>query len=204
MRRFVSEMWMLIPICLVAFACVQQESGGSCITGREGCKCYESQSCYYGLECVEGLCVSKQGDTDDEIEEEEACIVGYEGCACFANGTCYDDLSCANGEICVALSGGDGDESSVTNSCLSDIECVELFGSSYVCNTMLGICEVDDPLAEYRCNSDDDCVAAFGAGWECPSSTNLCEQTETETDGDEETSEAVEMDEEDGETEETP
>ena len=90
-------------------------------------------------------------------------------------------------------SGGDEDTSESSNSCQTDLDCVALYGSSYVCNTTLGTCEEDDPLADYRCTLDAECRINFGSGWSCSETLGICQQMET--DGDEENEESEEIEE---------
>ncbi|MBM4373010.1 MAG: hypothetical protein FJ098_15255, partial [Deltaproteobacteria bacterium] len=64
-----------------------EDTGGACPIGADGCPCFGNGTCLEGIACVEGICAA-----------EAPCPEGTAGCPCFGNGTCMESLTCAGGK----------------------------------------------------------------------------------------------------------
>ena len=69
---------------------------------------------------------------------------------------------------------GDSDSGGGTELCRSNADCVEWKGEGYICNTLNGQCQQDDPWADYRCSDDDYCKSEFAEHWYCNLTLKRC------------------------------
>lgn len=111
---------------------------GGCMAGTEDCQCTVLDSCYDGLECVDGLCVPEQ------------CDPGEQGCPCGEADACDDGLMCAAG-TCVPMG---------TCDYVNDFECDEPEGT--------GLCPEGTDVADCCPTPQDGNCEEMSMGGECP------------------------------------
>ncbi len=71
---------------------------------------------------------------------------------------------------------GESDSGGNDQLCSSNAQCVEWMGEGYVCNTLNGVCQKDDPWAEYRCTDDATCQTNFEEHWYCNMTLQRCQE----------------------------
>lgn len=135
LRQFIlfCSVWLLVGCGPTPSTEETTSDGGACPIGERGCPCFPNTSCFRGLVCEQGTCVSPTPQPEKLVEvtpeplpeppPEPPCQPGRAACRCSPTGSCFEGLRCQTGLCVTCTTGSAGCHCKTGNTCEGGLTC---------------------------------------------------------------------------------